>query len=118
MTAPVLIVDDNAEMLRVVERVLGYYDYAGVSVASGEDAVAYLDANVDRYLCMVDVTLPGITGYDVLDHVVARQHPAQIVLMSGAGAVGALDAPNLLGFLQKPFGFEDLKALLDVFEAE
>ena len=111
-----LIVDDNAEMLRIVESVLGFYGYVGAGVANGEDAVAYLDANVNRYLCIVDVTLPGISGYEVLDHMVARQHPARIVLMSGEGADGALDAPNLLGFLQKPFGFDDLKVLLDEFE--
>ena len=117
MTAPVLIVDDNAEMLRIVESVLGFYGYVSSSVTNGEDAIAYLDANVDRYLCIVDVTLPGVSGYEVLDHMVAQRHPARIVLMSGEGADGALDSSNLLGFLQKPFGFDDLKALLDEFEA-
>ena len=118
MTAPVLIVDDNAEMLRIVESVLGFYGYEGTGVASGEDAIAYLDANVARYLCIVDVTLPGVSGYEVLDHMVATGHPARMVLMSGEGADGGLDAPNLLGFLQKPFGFDDLKVLLDDFEVE
>ncbi len=112
---PVLVVDDNEEMRRIVESVLGFYGYRAASLADGEAAQAYLDANVAPYLCLFDVTLSGLSGYDLLAHVEASDHPARVVLMSGKGFDDDMASPALLGFLQKPFGFDELKVLLDQF---
>ena len=112
---PVLVVDDNEEMRRIVESVLGFHGYNAETVADGESALAYLDANVAPYLCIVDVTLPDLSGYELLAHIEAKNHPAKVVLMSGKGISQDISSPALIGFLQKPFGFEELKALLDRF---
>ncbi len=112
---PVLVVDDNEEMRGIVESVLGFYGYRAAAVADGEAALAYLDANVAPYLCMVDVTLPGLSGYDLLAHIEANDHPARVILMSGKGVDEEITSPACIGFLQKPFGFDELKSLLDQF---
>ncbi len=112
---PVLVVDDNEEMRRIVESVLGFHGYRAETVADGEAALAYLDANVAPYLCVVDVTLPGLSGYDLLSHIEASGHPAKVVLMSGRGVNQDIASQAFIGFLQKPFGFDELKVLLDRF---
>ena len=112
---PVLVVDDNEEMRRIVESVLGFYGYRAATLADGDAALAYLDANVAPYLCLIDVTLPGRSGYDLLAHIEANDHPARVVLMSGRGVDDEIASRALIGFLQKPFGFDELKVLLDQF---
>ena len=112
---PVLVVDDNREMRRVVESVLGFHGYSSHSLTSGEAALEYLDAHVAPYLCLIDVTLPGMSGQEVVAAMVGRRHPARVILMSGKG----IDMENMpecvVGFLLKPFGFDELKSLLETY---
>ena len=68
----------------------------------------------------VDLTLPGMTGLDVLRHVASAGCRARIIICSGAGRSeleGALDEARSLGLvaagvLPKPFRLAALRELL------
>ena len=116
-TQPILIVDDNKEVLRVVQNVVRYFGYECRGFDSGEELMAYLDSVSVPHLCIVDVTLPGMSGYEVLDQLELRGSGSRVILMSGDVRDGWSGGDTLVGYLQKPFGFENLEVLLKQWHA-
>jgi CheY-like chemotaxis protein len=61
----VIVVDDNADVSRVLVRLLEYQGYRSESFASGEAVLEYLRRRpVD--LVILDVMMPGMDGIEVL----------------------------------------------------
>lgn len=111
----VLVVDDEEDVRRGIERLVRGAGATVAGAASGEAALAWLAGNeVD--LVLTDVRMPGLSGLDLLREVRARWPHAEVVLISGFGtietAVACLQA-GAAHFLAKPF---DNAALLDVVE--
>jgi DNA-binding NtrC family response regulator len=111
----VLVVDDEDDIRRGIERLVRGTGAAVAGAASGESALAWLaDHEVD--LVLTDVRMPGLSGLDLLREIRARWNHAEVVLISGFGtietAVACLQA-GAAHFLAKPF---DNAALLDVVE--
>ncbi len=104
-TAHIAIVDDDRWMRNSLERLLKSVGFRTESFASAED---YLDAGDHRGVgCIIlDVILPGISGFD-LDRTLAAQHnQVPVVFVSAhdeqearqeAARAGAIE------FLGKPF---------------
>jgi CheY-like chemotaxis protein len=61
----ILIVDDQQELARVLQRVLKRYGYDAETVTGGEEALAYLEGQIPE-LVLLDVMMPGVSGIDVL----------------------------------------------------
>ena len=108
----VLVVDDEARVLRVMGEMLASLGFDPVLVPDGAEAVARLKAlSGDVEAVLLDLVLPGMTGEETF-HVMRRVAPfARIVLMSGyePGPVLARledEAPE--GFLAKPFTLQAL----------
>jgi two-component system response regulator AtoC len=111
----VLVIDDDLEVNRSLERVLQTLGYSTTTALSGEEGLSLLNSRVfDLVLC--DLKLPGTSGLDVLsEH--ARKVP--IILMtafsneeiaSHAAACGAFD------YIRKPIFADDLLFTLRRFE--
>ena len=62
---PVLLVDDNAETRQVLERILAMKGYLSVTAASGEEALAYLEAGGHASAIILDIRMPGMDGVAV-----------------------------------------------------
>jgi two-component system, LytTR family, response regulator len=107
MTLRVLIVDDEPLARQRLQRILRSED--GLSLlapcADGRAAVtAILEQRPD--LLFLDVQMPGMNGFEVLEAVGARQMPAVIfVTAHDRFALQAFDA-EALDYLLKPFGAE------------
>lgn len=111
----VLVVDDEDDVRRGIERLVRATGAAVRSAASGDAALAALaDAPAD--LIVTDVRMPGISGLDLLREARARRPDVEVIVISGFGtielAVSCLQA-GAAHFLAKPF---DNAALLDVVE--
>ncbi|MFN0246977.1 MAG: ATP-binding protein [Kofleriaceae bacterium] len=108
----VLIADDEPSVRTTVRRLLERRG-ANVEVAvDGSDAEQKLDASFG--LVILDVSMPGRTGYDVLATARRRYPEMPVLLMSGytelkRGAGG--EEPD--GFLEKPFTARALDTLID-----
>ena len=63
---PLLLVEDDESLRRIVARHLRGRGYDVEDVASAEDAVRALDAGVRPSLVLLDLNLPGDTGWDLL----------------------------------------------------
>lgn len=60
----ILIVDDNAEVLEKMKRLLSQVGYSVLSCNSGEDALTFLEKErVD--LVLLDVNMPNLNGFEV-----------------------------------------------------
>jgi two-component system response regulator HydG len=109
-----LVVDDDAGMLAVVERFASALGFEVVFRNNGEEALACL-ASVKPDAALVDLQMPGIDGIDVLRAVRAADPACQVILMTGNAtldtAIEAVKA-GALDYLTKPFDFERLRGLL------
>jgi EAL domain-containing protein (putative c-di-GMP-specific phosphodiesterase class I) len=100
----VLVVDDNVELARAIERLLSRHGFHVVRVDSGQSAVrALMRESFDAVV--TDIEMPGMTGVDLLGAVRAYDLDVPVILMTGAPTIeSAIEAVSLgaLQYLQKP----------------
>jgi signal transduction histidine kinase len=106
----VLVVDDEDLVRDVVARMIEELGYAAITAADGPSALALLENHpVDAVL--VDLTMPHMSGADVITAVRARRPGLPVVLCSGFDRSGrgsvAADA-----YLPKPFRIDALERTL------
>jgi FixJ family two-component response regulator len=108
----VAIVDDDELFRRSIERLVRS---AGFSVATFGSAEEFLDsAEVDHAACTIlDMRLPGMSGLELQQRLIARATPMPIVFVSAHGEAALRDKAiraGAIAFLNKPF---DNSTLLD-----
>src|SRR5438105_11194262 len=113
--ARVLVVDDEAAILRAVQTNLSGHGFRVDTAATGQEA---LDATtrVRPDIVLLDLGLPDMDGLDVIRAIRSRM-PTPIVVLSARGAehekVAALDL-GADDYLTKPFGVNELLARIRV----
>lgn len=112
----VLVVDDSHVIRRLVEVVLEQINIEVATVGNGANACEALERYVPDLL-ILDVGLPDISGWDVLDFVRARpdlQQTAVIMLTGRADAHDIETAANKGAdeYLLKPFRPDELRRLV------
>lgn len=108
----ILGIEDDPAILRLLERGLAAFGYEFRSAEDGETGVESAMAP-DVELVLLDISLPGIDGYEVLRRI-RQSRPELPVLMLTArdeleNKVDALDA-GADDYLTKPFALEELMA--------
>jgi two-component system, NtrC family, response regulator GlrR len=114
MTTPatILLVDDDADLLRLMTMRLTAAGHAVQAVASAEAALAHLAVRLPS-LVITDVRLPGLDGLALFDEVRARHPSLPVILLTAHGNIpDAVEATTrgAHAYLTKPF---DGKGLLD-----
>lgn len=111
----VLVVDDDQGQRAIAGEILERLDYRCQSVASGEEAVAYVrEQPVD--LIILDMLMPpGMNGAETFKQIVAI-HPRQLaIIASGFAADRDLEAALAAGvkkYVKKPYLMETLAAAI------
>jgi CheY-like chemotaxis protein len=113
----VLVIDDddgNREAFRIALEEAGY---ATDMVADGAAALAYLRASKDRMVALLDLMMPGVDGYQVLQAMAAdaRLATRHAYIVTSASALSTPTLEDLLtkasaSLLRKPFDEDDLLA--------
>jgi class 3 adenylate cyclase len=75
--AKILVVDDTPHNVKLLADLLGVKGYAVATAATGEEALAKLAADKPD-LVLLDVMMPGLSGYDVCRRI--REDPATALL--------------------------------------
>ncbi len=112
-----LVVDDEAAVGRVVARLLEASGWAADVSPGGEDALGRFETDAGRYdVVLLDLSMPGMTGTDLLRHLRAIRPDVGIVLMSGYASTDVTDdlQAQSVVFLQKPFSRASLAEAVDV----
>jgi FixJ family two-component response regulator len=101
----IAVVDDDASMLKGIERLLGAYGFATKVFASAE---AFLDRNAaaDVDCLLVDIHLGGMSGIELRHHLTASGCKLPVIFMTAfddeATRMQAQSA-GCIAFLHKPF---------------
>jgi DNA-binding response OmpR family regulator len=61
----ILAVDDDSTALGALRQILAQKGYEVTTAGNGEDALAILSADATFNLVILDVAMPGMSGYDV-----------------------------------------------------
>lgn len=75
----ILVVDDEARMRKLVKDFLSIKGYIVLEAQDGEEALKVFDANKDVKLILLDVMMPKMDGFEVLEAV--RQYSKVPVMM-------------------------------------
>lgn len=107
----ILIVDDDDPIRALLMTVLRRRGFVADCARNGVEALELLAAC--RYsLVVLDLMMPRMNGYEVLDHVSAMpraSRPPVLVITAGLG-LRPFDPGFVLGVIQKPFDIELLVA--------
>ena len=110
LLTPVLVVDDEKNMLRSLETLLSDDGYEVCAAESAEEALELL-AGVEFFIVITDARLGGMSGYEFLAKV-HSQWPELPVLMLTAYATPKLAVKAIkagaMDYLSKPFAPEEL----------
>ena len=117
--ARILVVEDEAALANLIQRVLGMYDAEGVVLSTPEEALQMLrDESFDCLLTDLNLWNSPLSGLDLVSQARETREGIHCVVMSGD--VGGVDQkrfqPPLLT-LQKPFGVAALVAALGLDSA-
>jgi two-component system, cell cycle sensor histidine kinase and response regulator CckA len=107
----ILLVEDEAPVRSVVEKMLAKSGFQVVAVASAEEALRVVQLEAPFRVLITDLVLPGMDGRDLAKALLTHSPHLSVLFVSGytENAVvqgGALDAST--NFLQKPFMPADL----------
>jgi DNA-binding response OmpR family regulator len=108
----ILVVEDEPAIVTVVRERLEREGFAVRAVASGEEALAQMDAN-PADLVVLDLMLPGIDGFEVLRRLRSAGHTVPVVVLTARDE----DVDKIVGlelgaddYLVKPFNPRELSA--------
>ncbi|MFL5662675.1 MAG: response regulator transcription factor [Ktedonobacteraceae bacterium] len=113
--ARILVVDDEIEILRALQRSLTAHGFEVFTASSGEEALEAI-AHHRPDLMLLDLGLPGISGLEVCKRVRAESNLPIIVLSvkdAERDKVQALDL-GADDYVPKPFGIDEVLARIRV----
>jgi len=114
--APILVVEDNADVRRSLEWFLRIDGYRVVTAINGADALKKLQAGLRPCIILLDLVMPEMDGFEFRQR--QRRDPSiaaiPVVVYSGIGnpqsAANQLDAA---AYLRKPLDLDSLLATID-----
>jgi len=112
MAATILIVDDEIHIRRLTARVLEMAGYRVLEAASGSEALQLIqETRPDVITC--DISMPGMSGFDVLEALKAQPATANIpvIMLTAIGQEKDAARATELGaadYVTKPFSSTNL----------
>ena len=112
MKTKILIVEDDPHILLGLEELLKSEGYETASCNRGDEAVAAV-TKFQPTLIVLDVMLPGLSGYDICKQLRAKKISAPILMLTAKGQ----EIDKVIGldlgaddYVTKPFGVRELLA--------
>lgn len=110
----ILIVDDEKNIRMTISQALEDMDVEIETAVSGEEALAKIK-DVDFKLILLDLSMPGIDGIEVLEKLSKDRPDIRIIIITAHGTIdSAVDAMKLgaVDFIQKPFAPDEIRNLV------
>ena len=115
MSKTVLLVDDEPDIRFTARFMLEPEGYSLLEASTGEQALELLGTTTPDAI-LLDIRLPGIQGWDVLDHVREHQPEVPVVMMSAHSSGDTMTRAMEEGstaYLLKPFKQAELLRVLE-----
>ena len=107
----IMVIDDEQEILRLLKRTLEPEGYDVVTANGGVSALLLMEERRPD-LVILDIMMPGLDGFQVLDFIRKRSN-IPVIMLTGRGEVTTLRDALVLGaddYVRKPFGKRELLA--------
>jgi DNA-binding response OmpR family regulator len=105
-------VEDEEPLRQAIAKILRNRGFEAFEAASGSAAIDLLRAKRGEIdLMLLDLTIPGASGQEVLDEAAVAQPNVKVLLTSAYSeevAKPMMRAPLVRGFIRKPFKIADL----------
>ncbi len=111
----VLVVDDDETVRALSKWVVEKANYRAVTARDGDEALRVYKANREQFcLVLLDLTMPRMGGAAVAAELHALGNQVPVVIISGHGeeVMAAEIHAGVVDYLQKPFGPEQLRAIM------
>jgi CheY-like chemotaxis protein len=110
----ILLVEDDEALRLTLARHLRAHRHAVTEVDSAEDAIAQLGGGLRPDLVLLDINLPGDTGWSLLRHpsLAAAGSPPVVVTTATTISSRRLREYGVAGYLPKPFPLETLDSIV------
>lgn len=111
----ILIADDDAHIIEVLEALLTDEGYAVDSVNSGTAVLERLRTDADYGLLLLDLQMPGATGLELLEKVRASENDIPVIILTAHGTSSVAIQAMQMGaydYLQKPFDIDEVSVVV------
>ena len=111
----ILIVDDEPAQCESLRDLILLYGYEVEIAMSGEEAIKVM-GNCHFDILLLDLNMPGMTGFDVIDHIIENRIAAKVVVISGEVCFESVKQALQKGahdFIKKPYVPDELLATIE-----
>jgi CheY-like chemotaxis protein len=104
-----LLVEDDLDLREALGEILAGEGYDVVSTGDGLEALRRLQGGLEPSLILLDLILPGMNGWELLEHARGDRTLARIpVVLMTASTEDAVPFPRAAACLIKPFDVDEL----------
>lgn len=107
----ILVVDDIEEQREIASKILTQLGYVVVTVASGEDAISYLESQSVDLVTLDMIMTPGMDGLTTYEEILKIRPGQKAILASGFAETDRVREALNRGvgqFIKKPYSIEDV----------
>ena len=108
----VLVVDDHAAVRSTASEMIRALGYSTEEARSGEEGLERIAARAPDAV-LLDVSLPGISGWEVLERIREIAPGTRVILSSGHDVSRGTNKVRPDAFLPKPYVFDELRDALE-----
>jgi DNA-binding NtrC family response regulator len=111
----ILLIDDDDSLRRVMAYSLSEAGYRVMAAASGEEGIRLFE-NDSCDAVVTDITMPGMSGIEVLANIRARNERIPVIIITAYGTIeSAVEAmkQGAFDYITKPFNRDELRITLD-----
>ena len=112
----VAVLDDEPEMLKALRRLLCSRGFRVDTYERGADLLAAIERSPRPDCLVLDLHMPEMSGFDVLEAMRTRQIPVPVIIITGQDAPGMEERSRMLGairYLRKPVDRDDLLSAIE-----
>ena len=120
-TGTVLLVEDEEHVRKTGQHMLERMGFTVLTAVDGREGVRVFREHADEIDCvLLDLTMPNMDGVEAFQELRRIREGVPVILASGYNeqdATQRFTGKGLAGFVQKPYGMQDLQAKMGAFLA-
>ncbi|MBW2030677.1 MAG: response regulator [Deltaproteobacteria bacterium] len=113
----VLLIDDEEMIISLGREMLEKLGYRAITAKSGRDGIRLYETRKEEIaLVILDLIMPDTAGIEVYEAIMEINPDAKVLFSSGYVLEGVLEEmleKSKAGFIQKPYGLEELSKKVD-----
>ncbi len=120
MTEQIIIIEDDVDNCKLMEKVISHYGYTYKFFSKGQEALFYLKSNSPPALILTDIALPDMHGVELIKQIKKSPEYANVKIVAITAHSNiemqkqVLDA-GAVNMLSKPYSPSELVKLIEQY---